>query len=168
MIMESKNKKIGFEMLRVFKTLGDENRYHILMLLNESNLCVGALARILNISKPAVSQHLKLLREAGLVKGEKIGYFTHYRVEKGALIKAAHQLQEMAESSPPDQDHNGYICLKSKDNETPTERRTLPMCENCCEKPEKLKIKPEACTPEQIKECHGDENNHPCECDKKE
>ncbi len=168
MFIDINNEKSSREMLRVLKALGDENRYQILKLLNESNLCVGALARILNISKPAVSQHLKLLREAGLVKGEKIGYFTHYRVEKDALIKAARQLQDMAETGPPDQGHNAYICLKNKGDEAPVERRTLQMCKNCCEQPEKLKIKPESCTPEQIKECHGDENNHPCECDKKE
>ena len=168
MNIDSNNNKKGFEMLRVLKTLGDENRYHILNLLNKSNLCVGALARILSISKPAVSQHLKLLREAGLVRGEKIGYFTHYRVEKDVLREAASQLQKMAETGPPEDDHNAYICLKNKDDKTPPERRTLQMCKNCCEQPEKLKIKPEACTPEQIKECHGDEKDHPCECKKKE
>ncbi len=168
MITDNSNKQPDFEILKVFKTLGDENRYQIIRLLNESNLCVGALARILNISKPAVSQHLKLLREAGLVRGEKIGYFTHYRVEKKALVKAAGQLQGLAEAPPPDRDHNAYICLKNKDKETQEERRTLQMCKNCCEQPEKLKIKPEACTPEQIKECHGDEKEHPCECEKKE
>ncbi|MGM0651900.1 MAG: hypothetical protein ACQES4_03835 [Bacillota bacterium] len=42
------------------------------------------------------------------------------------------------------------------------------MCKNCCEQPEKLKNKPETCTPKQIKECHGDNQEHPCECDKKE
>jgi len=36
------------------------------------------------------------------------------------------------------------------------------MCRNCCEQPEKLKGKPEECTPEQIKECHGDAQGHPC------
>jgi hypothetical protein len=38
------------------------------------------------------------------------------------------------------------------------------MCntENKCEKPENLKTKPEECTPEQIKECHGDVEEHPC------
>ncbi len=168
MLIDKGNEKSNSEVLRVFKSLGDENRYQIIRLLNNSNLCVGALARILNISKPAVSQHLKLLREAGLVKGEKIGYFTHYRVEKDVLIKAALQLQEMAETVPPDQDHDTYICLKNKDNEAPVERRTLQMCKNCCEQPEKLKIKPESCTPEQIQECHGDEKDHPCECEKKE
>jgi len=31
-----------------------------------------------------------------------------------------------------------------------------------CEKPEKLKTTPEECTPEQVKECHGDTEQHPC------
>ncbi len=38
------------------------------------------------------------------------------------------------------------------------------MCKCCCEHPEKLKGKPEDCSPEQIKECHSDSNNHPCVC----
>ena len=33
---------------------------------------------------------------------------------------------------------------------------------NQCEKPENLKTTPQECTPEQIKECHGDEKDHPC------
>ncbi len=36
------------------------------------------------------------------------------------------------------------------------------MCNCCCEKPTKLKEMPEKCTPEQIKECHGDAKEHPC------
>ena len=38
------------------------------------------------------------------------------------------------------------------------------MCnsEDKCEKPENLKTKPEECTPEQIKECHGEAKGHPC------
>jgi hypothetical protein len=33
---------------------------------------------------------------------------------------------------------------------------------HCCQKPEELKGKPEECTPEQIRKCHGDVENHPC------
>ncbi len=168
MFIDKGNEKSNSEVLRIFKSLGDENRYQIIRLLNNSNLCVGALARILNISKPAVSQHLKLLREAGLVKGEKIGYFTHYRVENEVLRKAAQQLREMAETNLDDQNHNSYSCIKNEDSKIHMERRFLQMCKNCCEQPEKLKIKPEKCTPEQISECHGDNQEHPCECDKKE
>lgn len=45
------------------------------------------------------------------------------------------------------------------------------MCDDkkcCCEHPDRLKGKPEDCTPEQIKECHGDDKEHPCESDKKD
>jgi hypothetical protein len=41
------------------------------------------------------------------------------------------------------------------------------MCNCCCEKPEKLKGKPEECTPEQIEECHGEVQDHPCGTEKK-
>jgi len=40
------------------------------------------------------------------------------------------------------------------------------MCKDCCQQPEKLKGKPEDCTPEQVKECHGDTENHPCKIEK--
>jgi hypothetical protein len=44
----------------------------------------------------------------------------------------------------------------------------LEMCKSCCEHPEKLKGKPEECTPGQIKECHGEAKEHPCVGDKKQ
>ncbi len=168
MDLDNSNNKLNSGMHTIYKALGDEKRYQILQLLNESNLCVGALARILKISRPAVSQHLKILREAGLVKGEKIGYWTHYQVEKDLLKKAARQLEQISRTGSFNSDLNIYTCLRKKDENSKTERRTLKMCEHCCEQPEKLKSKPEACTPEQIKECHGDNQEHPCECDKKE
>ena len=38
------------------------------------------------------------------------------------------------------------------------------MCEKgrCCQKPENLKTRPEECTPEQVRKCHGDVKEHPC------
>ena len=47
-------------------------------------------------------------------------------------------------------------------------RRAFPMCQNCCEQPTQLKDKPEDCTPEQIRVCHGDEKDHPCVSTKEE
>jgi ArsR family transcriptional regulator len=68
------------------RALADENRWEIIRLLLSHEYCVGALANNLGISGAAVSQHLRVLREAGLVKGEKRGYWTHYQVERKALI----------------------------------------------------------------------------------
>lgn len=152
--------------VRILKALGDENRFQIIRLLLENDLCVGALAHILNISKPAVSQHLKMLREAGLVRGEKIGYWTHYRVETESLRESARHLHELSEPRNDVVSNNAFICFRKKESETDTERRALQMCKNCCEQPEKLKTKPEECTPEQIKECHGEGKEHSCESKK--
>ena len=71
----------------MFKALADENRLLLLRLLLRRNCCVRALARQLDISEAAVSQHLKVLREAGLIFGEKCGYFMHYTVH-GVFCRA--------------------------------------------------------------------------------
>lgn len=64
--------------LPVFKALGSDTRWQIIRLLKPGPLCVNALACRLKVSQPAVSQHLKLLEQAGLVLGEKMGLRVHY------------------------------------------------------------------------------------------
>ena len=56
-----------------FAALGDENRREILRLLADGERSVGQLASSMPISRPAVSRHLRLLREAGLVKERAVG-----------------------------------------------------------------------------------------------
>ncbi len=84
------------QLLDVLKSLADETRMEILNLLLTHDLCVGALARNLGISEAAVSQHLKILRKAGVIKGEKRGYFTHYYADRDALKNTANQIIETA------------------------------------------------------------------------
>ena len=84
------------ELLQVLKALSDETRYKLVNLLLKHDLCVGALAVRLNISEAAVSQHLKVLRDADIVKGDKRGYFTHYYVERKILEGAALQIIELS------------------------------------------------------------------------
>ena len=55
------------ELTTALKALADDNRLLILRLLGRRDYCVRALARQLGISQAAVSQHLKVLRQAGLV-----------------------------------------------------------------------------------------------------
>ena len=66
------------EMTKICKALSDPTRFKIFLLLNERVSCVNAIVNFLQISQPAVSQHLKILREADLVKIEKRGYWVHY------------------------------------------------------------------------------------------
>lgn len=80
----------------VLKAIADETRMKIITLLLQHNYCVRALARKLEISEAAVSQHLKVLREAGLLAGEKKGYFMHYDVNRNVLHKLAREIEALA------------------------------------------------------------------------
>jgi len=75
------NKKIA----RLLKVLSVETRVEMLRLLKGRTLCVNALATRLNITPGAVSQHLRIMRDAGLVIDEKQGYYVHYRLDEKTL-----------------------------------------------------------------------------------
>ena len=80
----------------MLKALGEPKRFLLLQLMSERGYCVRALARRSGLSESAVSQHLKVMREAGLVYGVKKGYYTHYSLDKealGALICALEQIK---------------------------------------------------------------------------
>lgn len=72
---------------KVIRALFEPKRILLIHLMAEKTYCVRALARKSYLSEPAVSQHLKVLREAGLVYGIKKGYYTHYGLDKEALNK---------------------------------------------------------------------------------
>jgi ArsR family transcriptional regulator len=73
------------EMARLHKALSVPVRLEIIGLLAERPLCVNAITGFLKISQPAVSQHLAVLRQAGLVRGEKSGYMVHYSLDSARL-----------------------------------------------------------------------------------
>jgi DNA-binding transcriptional ArsR family regulator len=84
----------------ILKALSDGTRYRILDLLLTHDLCVGALAHHLGLSKAAVSQHLQIMRRAGLVAGEKRGYWTHYSVKREVLRSLAEDIIRLADRHP--------------------------------------------------------------------
>ncbi|MBN2380186.1 winged helix-turn-helix transcriptional regulator [candidate division WOR-3 bacterium] len=70
----------------LFKALSTETRIRIIELLKEKGpLGVKELADILEITPSAVSQHLKVLRYAGLVHSERKGYWLPYEIDEAAL-----------------------------------------------------------------------------------
>ena len=114
--------------VKTLKALGDPKRFMLLQLMSERSYCVGALARASELSESAVSQHLKILREAGLVYGVKRGYYTHYCVDKDAIgqIIAELELMRSVKRKPCDGPFYGcpqaeYIRCKSY---VPPENRT--------------------------------------------
>jgi len=62
----------------LFKALNDPTRREILELLKEKDLTAGEIADKFSISKPSISHHLDLLRQAGLVVSVKEGQFVYY------------------------------------------------------------------------------------------
>jgi len=62
----------------LFKALNDATRREILEMLKEKDLTAGEIADRFNISKPSISHHLDLLRQAGLVVSAKEGQFIFY------------------------------------------------------------------------------------------
>ena len=72
---------------RIFKVLSVETRVRMINLLKKQTLCVNALAKALNITPAAVSQHLRVLRDADLVIDEKRGYFVHYSLNESTLAE---------------------------------------------------------------------------------
>jgi len=67
---------------RVLNALGDDTRRAVLELLRGGERTVGQLTAALPVSQPAVSQHLKVLRDAGLVAARAEGTRRLYRVER--------------------------------------------------------------------------------------
>ena len=89
------------EITRQLKALGDHTRMQILRLLLTHNDCVRCLAGRVGISEAAVSQHLKILRQAGLVTGQRKGRFIHYRADRQALRALAHQIEGLSRLEQP-------------------------------------------------------------------
>ena len=76
----------------VWDALGDRTRRAIVMLLAEAPSAVGKLADALPVSRPAVSQHLKVLKDAGLVEEEADGTRRIYRLNEVGMLALRDQL----------------------------------------------------------------------------
>jgi len=80
----------------MFKVLSVETRVKIIDLLKSRGpLGANSISAVLGITPAAVSQHLKILRQAGLVRNERKGYWIPYSIDEGALEDCAHILSEV-------------------------------------------------------------------------
>jgi ArsR family transcriptional regulator len=141
------------DLARFFKALGDETRLRLVALLARQErgkaLCVGRLAGELETTPSNVSQHLRVLKDLGLVRGKRRSYHIHYFLDQRRLATYRDAVRELLGTDlfgdPPEEDASA-------------------MCdETCgCAHPGE-KQDPQACTPEQVRECHGEAEEHPCE-----
>src|SRR5215204_4027438 len=76
-------------MNQLFKALNDSTRRTILELLRDGEMTAGDIADRFHISKPSISHHLDLLKQAGLVEAEKDGQFIYYTLNTTVVDEIA-------------------------------------------------------------------------------
>ena len=86
----------------VFEALASTARRKILAYLSATDLTAGEIAERFSMSKPAISKHLSVLENAGLVRSEKIGQFVHYSLVRDNLTNTLNSfVQEVCPVSRP-------------------------------------------------------------------
>ena len=95
------------EAAQLFKVLGSESRLWLLRLLSDESMTVGALADATHMSQPLVSQHLRTLRQTGLVTATRSGKEMTYRITDlhvSHVIADAlsHVLETLIDDADPD------------------------------------------------------------------
>ena len=96
------------------KALCEINRFRILSLIQQRGYCVAALAHASGMSESSVSQHLKILREAGLVHGEKRGFYTHYSLNREALSEVISEFGALTQGRPAPCSRPYYGCSEAE------------------------------------------------------
>jgi ArsR family transcriptional regulator len=64
-----------------YQALGEVNRLKILLILGENERCVCELGEVLSMSAPAISHHLRRLKDLGLVKSRRAGKYVYYGLD---------------------------------------------------------------------------------------
>lgn len=84
------------ELSLLHKAMSVSTRLKIMTLLKDRPMCVNAITRFMDISQPSVSQHLVILKHAGLVTSKKRGYMVHYNINRTRL----EQFRQVVNSFP--------------------------------------------------------------------
>ena len=83
------------DIAKVFVAMGDSHRQRILLTFERGErLNVGQIAEVSTLSRSAVSHHLKIMREAGVLASEKVGKEVYFWIEREALLDALRDVTE--------------------------------------------------------------------------
>lgn len=105
----------------VAQALADATRRQILRMLRDAQLPAGAIAGAFDVTRPAISRHLRVLREAGLVVDEAQGRERVYRLELGALAELEAFLAELREDLATTWERR-FMALETEVHRTKRER----------------------------------------------
>lgn len=96
----------------LLKMLGDKTRLTIFALLNTKELCVCALTSLLNISQPAISQHLKKMKLFNIINERKEGQWVFYSIREP--IEDEYMLKAIIENLPDLSEDIKYVNVEEK------------------------------------------------------
>lgn len=99
LVREPLSEPQAVELARVFKAVGDPVRLRLLSLIashDGGEACVCDLTDTFDLTGPTISHHLKVLRESGLITGERRGTWIYYRVQPDALARLSTLLTPLA------------------------------------------------------------------------
>ena len=103
---------------KIFEALASTPRRKILAYLAEVDLTAGEIAARFEMSKPAISKHLQILENAGLVASEKRGQFVHYSLVRENLANTLNGfLQNVCPVSTPLKKESARIRRQRQDRE---------------------------------------------------
>lgn len=86
-------------MNNLFKALNNPTRRKILQMLQDRNLSAGEIAEQFDISKPSISHHLDILKQARLISSKRDGQFIRYSINTTVLEEAANWFLEIINKS---------------------------------------------------------------------
>lgn len=98
------------ETARVFKAFCDENRLQILALLRSGEKCACKLLEELQIGQSTLSHHMKILCDAGVVRGRKEGKWVHYSLDPAGAARARQLLEQQLTLNTPGGLDKGPCC----------------------------------------------------------
>jgi len=103
--------------------LADPIRRDILRMVRDASVTAGAIAGAFSVSRPAVSRHLRVLREAGLVRDELRGRERFYEIERAALMELEAFLQELRATVAAEWDRR-FMALETEVHRVRRQRKT--------------------------------------------
>lgn len=83
------------DLTKILKALSDPNRIRIIKMLEYRELCVCEISFVLNLANSTVSQHLSLLKDAGLIVDEKVGKWVNHRLAAASASSYINELMPL-------------------------------------------------------------------------
>ena len=118
--------------IKTFKALGDETRLKILMIISSKVMCQRGISKHLQISDSAVSQQIKILKEANIITGYKEGYYVFYKINKDVFDECIEFMRFLND------DGHTFIDINNTEENKKCCKSTCKGRSRCCKKGEAI------------------------------